>query len=219
MQNLVKPLSMLLLLAALFTLACQVLPQWAVLTDVQALQQWFTQQREGVGLFSALLILAVMVGAPRQVISFVCGVSFGSVYGTLLALAVTLIACAVNYWGARWILPQPWISRCLARLPDHVRCLVCSLRQHTFTRVLGLRLLPLGNNVMTNLIAGFTRTPFTPFWLASALGYIPQTIIFAIAGAGIMLSQYLQLGISIVCLVLLSLVVTRCGSRFIKYRF
>ena len=48
-----------------------------------------------------------------------------------------------------------------------------------------IRLLPVGNNFATSLTAGVSRVPARPFLLGSLLGYLPQTVVFALAGSGI----------------------------------
>ena len=48
-----------------------------------------------------------------------------------------------------------------------------------------IRLLPVGNNFATSLAAGVSRVPARPFLLGSLLGYMPQTMVFALAGSGV----------------------------------
>ena len=52
-----------------------------------------------------------------------------------------------------------------------------------------VRLFPIGSNVATNAIAGAFRVPFTSFITASALGFIPQTLLFSMLGSG---SRYIN---------------------------
>jgi uncharacterized membrane protein YdjX (TVP38/TMEM64 family) len=60
-----------------------------------------------------------------------------------------------------------------------------TLRQNPFSSALALRLLPVGNNLALNLLAGLSGIALWPFLAASALGYLPQTIIFALLGKGV----------------------------------
>jgi uncharacterized membrane protein YdjX (TVP38/TMEM64 family) len=50
---------------------------------------------------------------------------------------------------------------------------------------LAVRLLPISNNLAVNLVAGVTSVPVVPFFLASALGHAPQTVVFAMIGSGL----------------------------------
>ncbi|MBD0276042.1 MAG: VTT domain-containing protein, partial [Acetobacteraceae bacterium] len=54
-----------------------------------------------------------------------------------------------------------------------------------FGSTLALRLLPVGNNLALNLLAGMAGIAPAPFLLASALGYAPQTAVFALLGKGV----------------------------------
>jgi uncharacterized membrane protein YdjX (TVP38/TMEM64 family) len=44
--------------------------------------------------------------------------------------------------------------------------------------------MPVGSNILTNLLAGVSSVPALPFLLGSALGFVPQTAIFALLGSG-----------------------------------
>ncbi|MDW2406278.1 DedA family protein, partial [Vibrio sp. 1262-1] len=64
-------------------------------------------------------------------------------------------------------------------------------------KILLLRLFPIGNNVVTNVLSGSVRVPFFAFISASLLGYLPQIIIFALMGAGIHSSSNTMIYLSI----------------------
>ncbi|MDN4709811.1 VTT domain-containing protein [Vibrio parahaemolyticus] len=66
-----------------------------------------------------------------------------------------------------------------------------------FYKILLLRLFPIGNNVVTNVLSGSVRVPFFAFISASLLGYLPQIIIFALMGAGIHSSSNTMIYLSI----------------------
>jgi uncharacterized membrane protein YdjX (TVP38/TMEM64 family) len=66
-----------------------------------------------------------------------------------------------------------------------------------FYKILLLRLFPIGNNVVTNVLSGSVRVPFFAFLTASILGYLPQIIIFALVGAGIQSSSNTMIYLSI----------------------
>jgi uncharacterized membrane protein YdjX (TVP38/TMEM64 family) len=58
------------------------------------------------------------------------------------------------------------------------------LGQHGFMVVLLIRLCPVGNNFLTNYLAGVTAIPLRTFLAASFIGYLPQSLIFALLGSG-----------------------------------
>ena len=48
-----------------------------------------------------------------------------------------------------------------------------------------VRLLPVGHNLTTTLAAGVSRIRTAPFLAGSLIGYLPQTLVFALAGSGV----------------------------------
>ena len=61
-----------------------------------------------------------------------------------------------------------------------------------------IRLLPLGSNLVTNLAAGVSSVGAAPFFLGSSIGYLPQTLVFALVGSGFSVDPELRIAISVV---------------------
>jgi uncharacterized membrane protein YdjX (TVP38/TMEM64 family) len=155
---------------------------------------------DAVGLV-ALGAIACAVGVPRQMVAFVAGYGWGLLPGTALALAAQMVGCAANLFWARAVgrdFARRWISGRLARL-DTV------LARRPFTATLAIRLLPVGNNLALNLVAGVSSLPASSFLAASAIGYLPQTVIFVVMGQGSQVGRGIELAISISLLVVSSL--------------
>lgn len=76
------------------------------------------------------------------------------------------------------------------------------LHDNTFSTAVMIRLLPVGNNLVTNLVAGIANVRALPFLLGSALGYWPQTAVFALIGSGISLDPIFRIGLGVVLLVI-----------------
>ena len=149
-------------------------------------EEWIDREVRGKGVPGELLFLAVgafatAVAVPRHVISFLGGYAFGFGLGGALAVAATEIGCMVDFFYARAV-GRPLVS---ARLGARVRRLDDFLAANPFSMTLLIRLLPVGNNFATSLAAGVSRVPARPFLLGSLLGYIPQTMVFALAGSGV----------------------------------
>jgi uncharacterized membrane protein YdjX (TVP38/TMEM64 family) len=140
--------------------------------------------------------LATAVGVPRQSAAFLAGYAFGTVMGAGLALLAQLLGCAVAFlWAA--LVGRGWAERRLnGRFGPRLRPLVETLRQNPFSSALALRLLPVGNNLALNLLAGLSGIPFWPFLAASALGYLPQTVIFALLGKGVRVDGMWQMALA-----------------------
>ena len=62
---------------------------------------------------------------------------------------------------------------------------------------LTLRLLPVGNNLVLNLLAGVSTLSVGPFLAALVLGYVPQTVIFALLGGGVRVSEKVQVAVAV----------------------
>lgn len=150
--------------------------------DVAGLLTALASRHRGVAelVFVPAAAALCFVGVPRQVVAYAGGLGFGAVGGTLLALAGTLLGCVASFAWARRI-ARSWVQ---SRLPARLARADRMLAAQPFTASLMLRLLPVGNNLLLNLAAGISAIRPAPFLLGSLLGYLPQTIVFALIGAG-----------------------------------
>jgi uncharacterized membrane protein YdjX (TVP38/TMEM64 family) len=149
-------------------------------------EDWIDREVRGKGVPGELLFVAVggiatAVAVPRHIVSFLGGYAFGLGLGTALALAATELGCALAFFYAR-LVARPLVS---ARLGARVRRIEDFLAANPFLMTLLIRLLPVGNNFATCLAAGVSRVPARPFMLGSLAGYLPQTLVFALAGSGV----------------------------------
>ena len=76
------------------------------------------------------------------------------------------------------------------------------IHDHPFSMTLLIRLLPVGSNVLTNLAAGISRVRAVPFLAASFVGYLPQTVVFALVGSGVDVAQTMKIGLAVVLFLL-----------------
>jgi uncharacterized membrane protein YdjX (TVP38/TMEM64 family) len=166
-------------------------------------QAWVDREVRGRGLDGELLYigigaLATAVGFPRQVVSFMGGYAFGFLQGTLYGVLATLLGCVATFAYARLFgrsLLAPRLSGRIGRMDDFVR-------GHPFTMTLLIRLLPVGSNVLTSLVAGLSGVAAAPFLLGSALGFVPQTAVFALVGSGAHVDPVWRIGLGITLFVL-----------------
>jgi len=150
----------------------------------------------GETLFVLAGALATAVGVPRQAVAFLAGYAFGTVIGVGVALAAQLLGCALAFFWAGAV-GRGWAERRLAgRFGPRLRPVVETLRENPFGAALALRLFPVGSNLALNLLAGMSAIPALPFLAASALGYLPQTVIFALLGKGVRVDGAWQLALS-----------------------
>ncbi len=149
-------------------------------------EKWIDTYVRGQGLRGeALFIVAgtlfVAVGLPRQLVAFLAGYAFGFIAGSALALVAAAFGCTAAFAYAR-LFGRELVA---ARFPARVRRIDDFLAENPFTMTLLIRFLPIGSNLITNLAAGVSRVPPVPFVAGSAVGYIPQTVVFALVGSGV----------------------------------
>lgn len=169
-------------------------------------EHWVDDQVRGKGWSGDLLFLGMgavttAFGFPRQVLAFLGGYAFGFAQGSALALLATSIGSVLAFFFARWM----GRSLVLHRFPGRMRKLDDFLRGHPFAMALVIRLLPVGSNVGTNLVAGVSSVPAIPFFAGSAVGYLPQTAAFALAGSGVSFDPAVRLTLAVALFVASSL--------------
>jgi uncharacterized membrane protein YdjX (TVP38/TMEM64 family) len=135
---------------------------------------------QGEIMFLGLASLLTAIGLPRQVPAFVAGYAFGLWSGIAMALLSQLIACTVDFVWARAV-ARDFVAR---RLGKRLQKLDAMLAAKPFMTTLTFRLMPVGNNLILNLVAGMSSVRAVPFLAASLLGFIPQTAVFALLGRG-----------------------------------
>lgn len=151
----------------------------------------------GEALLVGLVALATGIGLPRQIVSGLAGYAFGLALGSALALLGTVIGCVGAFYYARLLARAPVQKKFSGR----VRKLDDFLHDNTFSMTLLIRMLPVGSNVATNLAAGVSSVRAAPFFGGSALGYTPQTVIFALLGSGVAVDPALRISLSVVLFV------------------
>jgi len=134
----------------------------------------------GPAMFLLLATFLTAIGLPRQIPAFVAGYAFGPWYGGAIALVSQVLACSLDFIWVRAI-GQDFVRRRYGKLLGKIDT---TLSAQPFIATLTLRLLPVGSNILLNLAAGLSSVRALPFLAASALGFIPQTLIFALFGQG-----------------------------------
>ena len=149
---------------------------------------WFTASPLGYLLLFTVLAIGTGIGLPRQIAALSAGMLFGIKIGFAIATLATITGCILTFTVSRYLLADLVFKR----FPDKSTLIHDFLSESTFVKALIIRILPLGSNFVTNVIAGATRIPFTPYVAGSALGFIPQMVVFTLAGGGIKLASEQQ---------------------------
>ncbi len=159
---------------------------------------WFTASPLGYCLLFVVLALGTGMGLPRQIAALSAGMLFGIKVGFGIATLATITGCILTFMVSRYLLAD-WVFK---RFPDKSLLVHEFLSDSTFVKALIIRILPLGSNFVTNIIAGATRIPFAPYVAGSALGFIPQMVVFTLAGGGIKLASEQQSQLTAVLVVI-----------------
>jgi uncharacterized membrane protein YdjX (TVP38/TMEM64 family) len=147
-----------------------------------------------------LLVATVLtaIGLPRQIPAFVAGYAFGTWSGVAIALLSQIIACGIDFLWARAV-ARDFVHRRFGRA---LRRVDAALSARPFIATLTFRLMPVGSNILLNLTAGLSSVRAVPFLAASLIGFVPQTVIFALFGRGSAPSHAHVLAIGVVMFLL-----------------
>ncbi len=168
-------------------------------------ETWIDTEVRGRGLVGETLFVAagtlfVAAGLPRQLIAFLGGYAFGFAQGGVLGLVTAVFGCVGAFYYAR-LLGRGVVR---ARFAGRIKKFDSFLHHNPFSMTLLVRLLPVGSNLATNLVAGVSSVRGLPFVFGSAIGYIPQTAVFALVGSGINLDPTFRIGLGVVLFVISS---------------
>lgn len=155
----------------------------------QADAQWYERE---VG-FALLGALAVCLSCPRQIISFFAAYFFGLFNGFLTAIVAVTLGCVTMYLFATFFKKSVG-----GLVTGKLDIAVQFWRENPFFATMIWRFMPAGSNFLTNLAAGALSIPAVGFVAGSAIGYVPQTLIFAIVGSGVRVESNAQLAVSAV---------------------
>ncbi|WP_250884214.1 VTT domain-containing protein [Glaciecola sp. XM2] len=168
-------------------------------------QAWIDRDIRDNGLLGGVYFILVAgmltaCGAPRQLMAFLGGYAFGFVAGALLSTIATVMGCMLAFFASR-LLIRPIIRRKFSRQVVRIDNF---LYRNPFRKTMIIRLLPVGSNIMTNLLAGSTAVKPSAFFAGSALGYVPQMVIFALLGKGLFIGSEWKIAVSIALLLISS---------------
>ncbi|MCL7930637.1 TVP38/TMEM64 family protein [Halomonas llamarensis] len=143
----------------------------------QALSAWLSSQgATGPLLLMLLMVIAVVVGPiPTLPISATAGLAFGVIGGTAVAAIGALIGAMAAFW----------IARCLGRemackrFPDNSLLARDGSQRFLTVMILLTRLIPVFSFALISYAAGVTAIHAWRFALATFIGMLPMTVVFA----------------------------------------
>lgn len=176
-------------------------------------QQWIDSHTRdngfaGVVNYFCISVCLMSFGLPRQLVAFMGGYAFGVVQGCLYSTLAAATSCIVVVFFARYF-ARSFIQ---IRLKEKMTKLNGFLKQDVLVKSIVVRLMPVGNNLATNLIAGVTQVRVLPFVTGSTIGYLPQMIIFSLMGKGVLVNS----GANLIASILLFLLASLLGAYILK---
>ena len=132
--------------------------------------------------FIALYALAVAFSVPvGAVMTIAGGFLFGGVFGTLWVVIAATIGATAVYLIAKTALGEalrakagPWLAK-----------LESGFQENALSYLLVLRLIPLFPFFVVNLVPAFLGVRLRTYTIATALGIVPGSFVFASVGAGL----------------------------------
>ncbi|MCD1629188.1 TVP38/TMEM64 family protein [Marinobacter shengliensis] len=154
-----------------------------------SLSAWLSSQgASGPLLLMLLMMIAVVVGPiPTLPVSATAGLAFGVVWGTAIAAAGALVGAMAAFWIAR-SLGREAICK---RFPDNPILARDGSQRFLTIAVLLTRLIPVFSFALISYAAGVTAIRAWRFAVATLLGMLPMTVVFAGLGNTIKLNPML----------------------------
>lgn len=166
-------------------------PEWI---DAEVRGHGFT----GILIYMGVSILFTALGLPRQAVSFFGGYAYGFLAGTGLAVLATTLGCASTFFYSRFF-GRGFVAR---RYGRKIAGVDRFLGAHPFSMTLTIRFMPIGSNVLTNLLAGVSSVRAAPFLAGSLVGFLPQNAIFALLGSGFKVDPGWRITLAVILLLI-----------------
>ncbi|WP_152208127.1 TVP38/TMEM64 family protein [Marinobacter changyiensis] len=200
---------------------------WLVLRELgmpaslspDALSVWLNGQGVWGPVFLFLMmVLAVVVGPiPTLPVSAASGLAFGVLWGTLLAAAGALVGAMIAFSVAR-ILGREALKKKLSANPVFASD---GSQRLLFWMVFLTRLIPLFSFALISYAAGVTAIHGWRFAVASLLGMLPMTFVFAGLGNTFELNPFMTVAAAVAILVAMTLLpwylARRPGSTLVRW--
>ena len=132
-----------------------------------------------VTVFILVYILQTALSLPGgAILTLTGGFLFGSLTGTFIVNIGATAGATLAFLAARYIL-RDWVER---KFGDRLDAIQSGFAQNAFSYLMTLRLIPAFPFFLVNLVSGLTRVNLSTYILATSLGIIPGSFVFAFAG-------------------------------------
>lgn len=141
----------------------------------------FTQDHyvPAVALFILAYIFQTAFSLPgATIMTLAGGFLFGSLWGPLYVNIGATTGATLAFLAARYLFHQ-WVER---KFGDRLGPIQDGFARNAFSYLLTLRLIPFFPFFLVNLLSGLTRVKVSTYVVATAIGIIPGSFVYAFAG-------------------------------------
>ena len=132
--------------------------------------------------FMGIYIAVVALSLPgATLLSLTSGFLFGYTTGTLYIIFSATVGACIIFLVARFIVGESFAQKG----GDWIAKLQNGFNENAFNYLLTLRLIPLFPFFVLNFVPALLGMRFTSFALATAIGIIPGSFVYALSGAGL----------------------------------
>ena len=132
-----------------------------------------------VALFVAIYIAQTAFSLPGgAIMTLAGGFLFGSILGTVFVNIGATMGATFAFLAARYVL-RDWVEH---KFGDRIEPIQAGFAQNAFGYLLTLRLIPAFPFFLVNLVSGLTRINPGTYVVATSIGIIPGSFVFAFAG-------------------------------------
>ena len=130
-------------------------------------------------LYIGVYILQTAFSLPGgAILTLAGGFLFGSVLGTVYVNVGATIGATCAFLGARYLL-RDWVE---TKFGSKLEPIQAGFSKNAFSYLMTLRLIPAFPFFLVNLVSGLTRVSLGTYMLATAIGIIPGSFVYAYAG-------------------------------------
>jgi len=124
--------------------------------------------------------LAAFVNAPQWMLHGGVVLTFGPIWGSLIAWTATMVSASFDFWLGRRLGAERIDKMSGGVLAKFMHL----IKDNGFLASLIVRIVPTGPFVVVNLAAGVTRMKFASFLLGTGIGIIPKIALVASVSEG-----------------------------------
>jgi uncharacterized membrane protein YdjX (TVP38/TMEM64 family) len=179
------PLALLALaVGTFFALHLNMYLTFEALRENRALLSQFVAEHAVLASILYVAVYAAVVAASLPggaVLTVTGGFLFGSIGGTLHVVVAATLGATLLFLIARTAFGDPL----RARAGPYLKKMEAGFQENAFNYLLVLRLIPLFPFFIVNLVPAFLGVPLRTYVLATFLGIIPGSFVYASVGAGL----------------------------------